>query len=421
MHRGRNLLVLIELVLISFVAWIVIEPVVVYEYVMGRDPGYDIDRLVMLDISQKYSDEDYTSEDRYADVNRILARLRANPQVEAATIAHYQRFESPTMSVTSFPSDTADGFYIEVKFIPGTDFFKTFGIRSADTGEIFNEPPCNNDDVVVSRSVAEIMHPGENALGHYINEHSEKFTYDRNKRIVGIVDDALYRSYYGRSAIVYRAMTPKDVDKMFRRISNYAIVIRLKPGVRPMDFIRNNGENIHTELVSGPIYAHSPVAYTEIRDLMGASFRNENIIKTALVIFLIVNLCLGIIGTFYLQTRSRSRDAGVMRAFGATPGAICRNLIAEGWVLAIVSWIIGCVGVWYRVRNEGLTEVTIFGERSQSVMNVIPLWIDDFSTHFTVISLIVLALLLVTVTIGIYIPARRIAHVNPVDALREID
>lgn len=420
-HRGRNLLVLIELVLITFVAWVVIEPVVVYEYVQGRKPGYDIDRLVRMELAMKYNDENYTSDDAQNDINRILANLRSNPQVEAVTITHPQCFEAVTMNVTSFPPDIADGFYVEIRFIPGTDFFKTFGICDAVTGKIFNEPPCNKDDVVVSRSVAEIMHPGENALGHYINEHSTKFDWDKNKRIVGIVDDAIYRSYYGRTAIVYKSMSPKDVSKFFNWPTNASIVIRLKPGITPVNFIRKNGENIHTELVSGPLYAHSPVAYTEVRDILAMPVNNENMIKTALVLFLIVNLCLGVIGTFYLQTRSRCRDAGVMKAFGATPGSICRNMIAEGWLLAIVSWIIGCGAAWYRVRNEGLTEVNMFGERSQSVMDVIPLWIDDFSTHFGVISLIVLALLLITVTIGIFVPAYRISRVNPVDALREID
>ena len=93
-HRGRNLLVLIELVLITFVAWTVIEPVVVYKYVQGRDPGYDIDRLVRMEIAKKYSDENYTSEEAYDDVNRILALLRSNPQVEALTITHHKCFES---------------------------------------------------------------------------------------------------------------------------------------------------------------------------------------------------------------------------------------------------------------------------------------------------------------------------------------
>lgn len=163
------------------------------------------------------------------------------------------------------------------------------------------------------------------------------------------------------------------------------------------------------------------MTYPEIRDSMSLGMSNAIIVKTALVIFLIVNLCLGIIGTFYLQTRDRSRDAGIMRAFGATRGSVCRNMIAEGWFMAIVSWIIACFGVWLWVRKDGMTmHQEMFDERMpQAIIDAIPLWFDNFATHFWVISAIVLALLLITVTIGVYIPARRIADVNPVDALRE--
>ena len=109
-----------------------------------------------------------------------------------------------------------------------------------------------------------------------------------------------------------------------------------------------------------------------------------------------------------------------MRAFGATRGSICRNLIAEGWCIAILAWIIGNIGTWFIAGIYGMTEHEYMADnKSQALNNIIPLWIDDFATHFWVISAIVLVLLLVTVTIGVYIPARRIAGISPVDALRE--
>lgn len=414
-HRRRNLWILIELILISLAAWFVIEPLVVFKYTVSRYPGYDIDRLVHIELAAKPTEDKYSREERYDDVNRILTKLRSDPQVESATIAPSQCFENNNLSVSSLPDDSINGTYVEVEFVPGTDFFKTFGI-TADNGKMFNEPECNKNDIIVSRSVAEILHPGVNPVDHYLNEHS-KMDHGRNKRIVGVVDDALYRSTLSRTAIIYKALTQKDVNK---RVRNFAIVARMKPGVSPADFVREHAESINTELSSGPLYAHSPQTYIEMRNGMAANELNEIAIFTALVVFLVVNLCLGIIGTFYLQTRDRSRDAGIMRAFGATRRSICRNLIAEGWLMAVVSWCIGNVGVWLIVRNFGFTQPdSIFDLHCEAICKAIPLWIDDFATHFWAISGIVLLLLLITVTIGVYIPARRIADISPVDALRE--
>ena len=48
-----------------------------------------------------------------------------------------------------------------------------------------------------------------------------------------------------------------------------------------------------------------------------------------------------------------------------------------------------------------------------------PTWIDDFTIHFSVVSLIIYSIMLTCVLLGIYIPAGKIARINPVDALRD--
>ncbi|MDE6371694.1 MAG: ABC transporter permease, partial [Duncaniella sp.] len=392
-------------------------------YIINRHPGYDIDRLVRMEIGMKPTDTEYDREERYADINRILARVRSNPQVESATLAFNECYENMSLNANSIPSDSIIGAYVDVKFIPGTDFFRTFGLRTSggpEDGKVFNEPPCNKNDIVVGRSMAKMLHPGVNALGHYLNEHSEKMPHDKDRRIVGIVNDALFRSSLGRTPIVYKALMPKDVLKRMGNIGSLSIVARMKPGVDPDDFVRQNARTISTDFSAGNLYAHSPITYVTHRAINTSGERNNNIILMALVLFLIVNLCLGVIGTFYLQTADRSRDAGIMRAFGATRASVCRNMIAEGWLMAVFSWMIGCTGVWFLVRKNGMTEPDkLFDILDQGVMDALPLWFDNFALHFWVISAIVLALLLVTVTVGIYIPARRIASISPVDALRE--
>ena len=422
-HSRRSLWIIIELILFSAAAWFALEPVVVTQYIIRRNPGYDIDRLVNIQLAMKPTEEKYTKEERYDDLTRLLTRVRSFPEVEYATIAPSMSLEGRSLSVSSIPVDSVNAVYADVEFIPGTDFFRTFGIRTsggADGGKVFNEPVCNKNDIIVSRSVAELTHPGVNALGHYLNERCEIMTHGRDKRIIGIVDDVTYRSIFVRTPIVYKAMTEKDIIKRMGSVTSCTLVARLKQGINPDDFIRKHSGTINTELSSGNIYAHSPNTYTDLRDNNAIGYINSNILCQALLVFLIVNLCLGVIGTFYLQTRNRSRDAGIMRAFGATRGSICRNLIAEGWCIAILAWIIGNIGTWFIAGIYGMTEHEYMADKkSQALNNIIPLWIDDFATHFWVISAIVLVLLLVTVTIGVYIPARRIAGISPVDALRE--
>ena len=46
-------------------------------------------------------------------------------------------------------------------------------------------------------------------------------------------------------------------------------------------------------------------------------------------------------------------------------------------------------------------------------------WTDYFWAHFLIVSLIVYAILLVVVSVGVYIPARKISRIPPTEALRD--
>lgn len=422
-RRRRNAWIVIELVLITIVAWVVLDPAMVTGYYFTLDPGYDIERLVSIHIAEipeggrGYDAANSGRENNMENVRRLLDRVRTDSRVEAATIGMSEGFESHNSNVNSFPNVSADGVYFHVKFLPNTDFFKTFGIKGLD-GEIFKEPAVSGNDIIISRSVAQVMHPGvANPVGHYLNEMTDStYNWDRNKLIAGVVEDALYRSTMGRSPIVYRY----EKDRKIKDISQVKLVLRLKSGVNPNRFIEEYSPVIANELKAGNVYAHSPELYTDIRDNMARDSHNKYVISLALAAFFFVNLCLGIIGTFYLQTRTRSRDTGIMRSFGATPRKILLEIMSEGWIMTTISWILGC-GIYYMyVRKIGLAkpEGTGWGE-SETIKEVMPQWIDFFWTHFSVVSLFIYVVLMITVSIGIYIPARRISSANPVDALKD--
>ena len=422
-NRGRYLPVMVELILIAAVAWLVLEPVIVQKYLLDRHPGYEPDRLVRIEVGERSSAEEYSRADRYADLLRLLSRLRSFPEVESATIATSKSFESRNINANSYPCDSTGGAYFEVDFVKGQDFFKTFGIRSSggpDDGKVFSEPPLGDHDRIVSRGMAQVMHPGVNPIDHYINEYSETYTHGRKDLIVGVVEDAVYLPRFSRSAIVYIPKSDEDMEKNMGGFYNTSLIARMKPGVSPADFVRDNYETIGRDLRSGRAYAHSPMTFSEYRDIQSIDMRKGNFLMSALALFLIVNLFLCVTGSFYLQTRDRSRDAGIMRAFGASRASIMHNLIAEGWMMTILAWIIGCAGVYFWVEKDGLTKgQELMDQPSQRLVEAIPLWIDNFGQHFAIVSAVVLGLMLLSVTLGIWLPARHISRVSPVDALRE--
>jgi putative ABC transport system permease protein len=52
---------------------------------------------------------------------------------------------------------------------------------------------------------------------------------------------------------------------------------------------------------------------------------------------------LGLMGTMSMNVLERSREIGVLRAVGASNGAILRMILAEGLLIGLLSWVFGLV------------------------------------------------------------------------------
>ena len=107
----------------------------------------------------------------------------------------------------------------------------------------------------------------------------------------------------------------------------------------------------------------------------------------------------GLYGVFAYSVSQRTREIGVRMAMGAQPGSVYRLILKEaGWLTALGIVIgLGCA-----VAASTFMKSLFFGARS---------W--DLMTLSAVAAVLGIASLLAS-----YIPARRAASVNPVEALR---
>jgi len=166
------------------------------------------------------------------------------------------------------------------------------------------------------------------------------------------------------------------------------------------------------QLRIGNLYARELQSYDEInaaREFDSTMLYRCNL---SIALFFLVNLCLGVIGTFWMQTRTRREEVGVMLSFGATPHRIRLLLLGEGTALTTLATFIGCFIYLQYAFSEGLN-------MGNSLAEVVIDWIDNFGLHFFLVSLMVYVILLLVVWIGIYIPARRISSISPTEALRD--
>lgn len=192
-----------------------------------------------------------------------------------------------------------------------------------------------------------------------------------------------------------------------------SFLIRLQPDVSEQRFLHDFRTWAYSNLKAGNLYIREVSTYKEQLDYLeyGSGVTNKYQMNIILAVFFLINLALGVTGAFWLQTRSRREEVGIMLSYGAAPGNICRLLMGEAAILASFAWLVGCL----IYLQYGLAE----GNWYEQGYVVPSLWINNFWLHYIVVSLIVYIIIIVVVLLGVFIPAYKISRIPPTEALRD--
>lgn len=339
-----------------------------------------------------------------ANFERILQRLRSYEGVASVTpvlgnMMPYGR--SVSMYQLKLDSTVVNSFVMH--FVEKSDFFQTLGLEGAEgmTAAQLDGITFDPNDFVLtadaSRSAPLLRrtHMSDDSL---IN------------RVAGVVKP--FRMMSSKQPVVVSLYPKKGIDPS-QIPGDVTLLFRTEEGISADVFLHQFRLWMSKELKAGNLYVRSVKSYSSFRTdhELTQGVTNKYRFFLVLGLFFLVNLCLGVAGTFWMQTRSRSEEVGIMLSFGANPSYIMRLLIGEGWVLTTLATVIGCFVYFNYAVSDGL---------HISSSNLSPDYlINNFGFHFLLVSLLVWLILLLVVTIGVYIPARRISRINPVEALRD--
>lgn len=417
-HWKKSIGLTIELIIVTVIGWILIDPVAMMTSMVSIPSNYDYDRLVTakfstLDINT-YDYDSTANENQSVYYQRILDLIRQHPEVEYATFCGSLGFESDSYWGVGFPADSTfydlDAQDIEISttyisYVPGTDYFATYGIKDPD-GNPFVEPENDGTGYIVTQTLAKGKYPVKSAIGQNLFELTEEVT--APTPILGITADTPYRKSQGRTAV---AFYPCKLNEN----SVNGITIRVKDGVNPRRFLDDLTTQISIYKI-GNIYLSEPELMADKREKTMDHIDKKLTQNWVMVIFFIVNVILGIAGTFYIQCRSRISDAGVMRAFGASRRRIEWSIIGEACITVILAWLIGSAIYFIYLH---FSDIEIDTEVGKAIQMIKPMWYDTALSRYTIIGGSVLILLLISAIIGVCLPARRVGRVAIVDSLRD--
>ena len=435
-QRAQNVWLFAELVVVCFVAWTQIDPIAVRLFYQNQPAGFDIDRLVVADarlyktmgqiISDHDGDEYYQqmSEQFTREMKQLKQHLLELDEVAYVSfldaIEGYPRMNKSYTDIP-LPNDTitVPWCYFDI----GQDFFETFGIQPLPGSPSQHDLSMNTgggQSLILTRSLAErIYGSAEAAIGKNLDS-GWTYVVEGNKTsisytILGVVEDV------GARTDEYSTWMAFSPNGWFSNNQQKArLVIRLKPEVNMQRFVEEQtyrtGELASEHYVICEFFPYVDAA-KNIDSVHSADFNAQSDydfnLSVATTIFFLINLCLGVIGTFWMQTKRRTEESGIMRAFGATKRRIMGMFLAEGFVLTTFSMFITCI-LYLNYVKTGLGELCIPSSTQPD-----PTWVADKPLHFLIISGIIYLIILLTVSIGILIPSWNIVRTKPVEALRD--
>ncbi len=408
-RRKQNAWICVELVLVSVVSWFVLDPlfVIVHNTFVASD-GYDPDRLCILTTHGR-SKEGLPAEETIKSMEVIKTKLKNMKEVESVSLTYERGFpngDAQSVIYYSLPDDTVNWCLSSYFFYhSGEDMYKTLGLK------VLSGKP-EEGGAVITQSLALALFGKTDVAGATMNEYDDLPSLATPEevhpfRIAAVVEDIRMEKIMNWKYGVFWERSNLFVSEQSD------LLVRLKDGVDAATFCAQIRPTMQKELSSGRLF----VCIDHHLRFQGVTSRIRRYISLA--IFFMVNLCLGTIGTFWLQTRKRKEDIGIMRSFGASKGRIFREFLSEGFVLTAICHIVGCFLFFQYAYSYGLSTGIAIDEELLPYLRTGDSWLNHFAPHFLAVGIFIYLIILLTVSIGILIPSWNIVRTKPVEALRE--
>jgi predicted permease len=331
----------------------------------------------------------------------ILARVEHTPGIQAATWMSVPPLEGDYSRSSFVARDQHGAVHLNMEIWPEwvtAEYFAALGTRILE-GRGFTQQDNGAGAVcVLSASAAARFFPGEDALGKAIysasgdlaEEMAKSFDPENACRVIGIAEDAHFSSL--------KAAPEQSVYKLIQSDKTSALgmtlVVRAADTASAIREIRNIAHN-----VSPTSAAPQTSLFTEMVD---ASLRQERLLVRLSMGFSALALLLTGVGMFGILARrvtERTREIGIRMAFGAPRSAVLHMILFSTGVQVSIGLVLGTVCAVYAGRTmHGL----LYGTNAGS------LWI-----YLDSVAAIVLICML-----AVFIPARRAASIDPMQALR---
>lgn len=417
-----NFFLALELLVVFVVLWYIVDWCCTTARVYFAPMGFDTEHCYNLTVNRltpnsALYDPNLTIEDDMDALLEIAERLRHRPGVEAVAI-----------SQNCIPyGDGSNGIEVFVdtvsvhimRRLAQSDYLRLFRIQ----GVAVQDADGRTVHTTSSDSLAAVLKPGtmilsRNAVAKYESLGMPDATAllgrqlplwnpdsDNRLRVTGIAEPTRWNHFetadqWGGPFIA--TDFPREVMMEFENTAYLQLSLRVSPDADHgfMDALMADADRLYRV---GNTYLLDIQPFSQLRYVN--ELENVNEVKAQLCIlgFLLLNIFLGVIGTFWFRTQHRRKEVALRMAMGSTRRGIFLRLIAEGLLLLTLAAVPAAI----IAMNIGVAEL----------VDVTQLPFDASRFFFAlVLSWLLMAVMIV---VGVWYPARRAMKIQPAEALHD--
>ena len=413
-ERKTNTWIVLEYVLVFCVLWFCID----YLYFLGKsyyEPlGYDINNTYSIEMTQRISKETsgidinkLSGDDRYSYALTLMERLKQYPGVENVCISQASTpYNGSSMTMGLHINTDSISQNIRMRNV-SSEFFDVFRIKLTK-GNVFEwTDPASEKHILISPDRNGIF--GDKQKSAYPISEVQKIVNRPNDppfTIIGVTEklkDAFYEPYKHTIFI--------PIEKW--RVSPQSdITIRINPNAAK-GFEERFKKEMKERLNIGPFALSNITSLKEMqKDRMKSSGITDNLNSIySITLFLIINIFLGIIGTFWYRTESRKSEIGLRIALGSSKRKIKQFLYTETIFLLLISAFIGiniCINIG---QTDFLSALGIPKANYEQIGAGIEQYFIIFGLTFLFLAFVSL--------LAVWYPARQSSNMHPAEALHE--
>jgi predicted permease len=355
------------------------------EKAQQADPGFDSSHVLLVNFDlgpMGYSDKTEVEFDR-----QLLARLKQFPGVESATMADFSPLSFTIHSDGVLPEGYVPRLHEDVEVgrgIVGPDYLKTMRTPLL-AGRDFSDQdrPDSEPVAIVNQAFVDRYWPGQNAIGKHVKVAHGMYT------VIGVAGNGKYRRLTYETA-------PLVLNSLAQRSQN-EVILHVRVSGEPLTMATAVEQTIHSLNADLPLYG-----VTTLKENMQMGSVFERIAVAFAGSFGLLALLLaavGIYGVVAYATRQRTHEIGIRIALGAGKADIFRRVLMHGFVLTVAGLAVGVVASLILTR---FLRGMLFGIGTTDLLT------------FAIVAIVLCAAAL----LACYLPARRAAAIDPVQALR---